>query len=404
MVQAQIKFRPYIDVAEGYDTGLATVGVDSTGQLVESSTFSTTVAWGVSGSHSWRYDALSLDYRGSFSHYPRETFYDGISQSMLLAYSHQFSRRVTLAVRETAGIFTRSFGVGGLQQTVPYDPASSFIPVTDFFDNRTFYMTTQADLIVQRTPRLSFMMGGDYFVNRRRSDALHGVTAKGARNDVQYRLSRRTTVGANYAYYHYNFTGIAGTTDIHSSAGTWSSALTRRTELAASLGFVRLETKFVETQAIDPAIAALFGITSSSQTFHTVSYQPTVEGRLSYSFRNGVLYIAGGRKVVPGNGLFLTSFSTNALAGYGYTGLRRWSFRAQLAYSEALSYGNIRGHYSTLSASCGMSRTLFHSFHLLASYSARQYDSADYSAYHRFVQEARIGIGYSPGDIPLRIW
>jgi hypothetical protein len=41
---------------------------------------------------------------------------------------------------------------------------------------------------------------------------------------------------------------------------------------------------------------------------------------------------------------------------------------------------------------------------LKASFSVRQYDSADFNTFHRLIYSARIGFGFSPGDVPLRIW
>jgi hypothetical protein len=41
---------------------------------------------------------------------------------------------------------------------------------------------------------------------------------------------------------------------------------------------------------------------------------------------------------------------------------------------------------------------------LVANYSLRKYSSPGISAYNRTVNEARIGFGWTPGDIPLRIW
>ncbi len=81
--------------------------------------------------------------------------------------------------------------------------------------------------------------------------------------------------------------------------------------------------------AIDPAIAALIGVSSAER----VSYQkelfaercgPVLQNRTP---RHDFLECAA-HMLTPGNGLFLTSTSTNAGVGYNYTGLRHWAISA----------------------------------------------------------------------------
>ncbi|MBV8905220.1 MAG: hypothetical protein JOZ22_16450, partial [Acidobacteriia bacterium] len=60
--------------------------------------------------------------------------------------------------------------------------------------------------------------------------------------------------------------------------------------------------------------------------------------------------------------------------------------------------------YSTTSGSLTASRQIVRMVHFVVSYSARHYDSPDLTGYNRVVYTARIGIGFAPGDVPLRIW
>jgi hypothetical protein len=165
-----------------------------------------------------------------------------------------------------------------------------------------------------------------------------------------------------------------------------------------------VESKFIRTIAVDPVIAAILGVANSAQIVHMLNYQPSISARLSRTMRNGVVYAGGGRQITPGNGLFQTSFSTTFMAGYGYTGLRRWSITGSVAYNSSRAVGTIQGQYGSETATAGISRQIFQSFHFVASYSLRRYDSNDFAGYHRLVQQARIGIGFTPSDIPLRIW
>jgi hypothetical protein len=400
----QISFRPYIEFTGIYDTGLAGAAVNAQGDLGNTSSYGVAVTGGISGVHSWRHTKIGLDYQGSIYHFTKATYYDSTNQSLMLGITHEFTRHTSLTLRETAGLFSVGAGLLGLPQTVPFDPASSYVPQTDFFDNRTVYLTTQADFTIQKSARLSFDFGGDGFINRRRSTALYGVTGAAARADVQYRLTRRTTIGGNYTFTHYDFLRIFGGTDLHGAAMTYATQLTKTLELSGYAGVMRMENKFVQTVPLDPILQQLFGVTSGTAVVHSVNYTPNVSLRLSQTYHRGVAYVSGGRTVTPGNGLFLTSQSTAGMAGYTYTGLRYWSFSTQLMYSNNKSVGNIQGRYRDLNAGVTLTRQITRATHAILSYSARDYSSPDYAKYNRIVYEVRLGIGFAPGDIPLRVW
>ena len=404
MATPEISFRPFLELTGTYNTGLASPGVTDTGELANARSWGTELAWGVSGTHSWRHTKLGLDYRGSLDHYIEQTRYDGINESLLLGITQQFTRHVLFTLRESGGIFNRDFGLVGLSQTVPFDPSASYVPTTDFFNNRTLYTTTQADLTFQKSVRLSFDIGGNGSIVSRRSGALYGVVGAGAHGDVQYRLTRTTTVGADYQYLHLDFTRVFGGTDIHGVSFSYAVALSRTLEFSGYAGAMRVESKFLQTAPVDPVIAALLGITQAIQVSHHIDYVPNASGRLTKTYKNGVAYVSGGHTVTPGNGLFLTSYATTVFGGYTYTGLRRWSFSAGAGYSRMKSAGNVDGVYGGKTASMSVSRQIGRYTHVILNYSLRQYDSPDFSKYNRLIHTASVGIGFTPGDVPLRIW
>jgi hypothetical protein len=403
MTGSQISFRPFFEITGIYDTGLAGVAVNTQGQLGNTSSPGIEFAGGISGSHNWRHTQLGLDYHGDIRHYEKATYYDGSDQSLLLGIKHQFSRHVFANFRESAGMFSTGFALSSLQEAISYDPSQSSLPTTDFFDNRTLYIDTQADLIYQKSARLSFSIGGDGFINRRRSSALFGVTGATARGDVQYRITRRTTIGADYTYTNYSFTRIFSGTDIHSFSGTYAVQLSKNLEFSGYGGVSRVETKAEEEVAVDPTIAALLGITSGLTITHTLLYVPTGSARLSEKLHNGVLYFYGAHVLTPGNGLFLTSTATNAGAGYTYTGLRRWSFSSTFNFNRSNTVGVV-GRYGNTGGILSASRQIVKSLHIVAAFSANQYESADFSMYNRLIYDARLGFGWTPGDVPLRVW
>jgi len=404
MEAPKIDFRPFFEVSGIYSTGLAGVAVNDQGQLASTSSEGIEAAWGVSGSHSWRHTQVGLDYRGDIRHYSKVTYFDNSDQSLLLGVKHQFTRHIVFNWRNTAGMFSRDYGFLGLPQTVPFDPSQSFIPTTDFFDNRTIYASTMGDLIIQRSTRLSFDIGGGGFVNRRRSTALYGVVGGLAHADVQYRLNRRSTIGANYIYDHFSFNHIFSSTDIHGASGTYAVQISKQTEFTGFAGFMRVENKFIQNVPVDPAVAAIIGITQGTQVVYSTRYIPNVSARLSRAFSRGVAFVSGGHTVTPGNGLFLTSSMTVVYGGYTYTGLRRWSFTASGGYNGASSIGNVIGGYGGEYGSISVSRQLSHAVHLIAAFDGRAYTSGDFAKYNRTIWEGRIGFGFAPGDVPIRLW
>ena len=404
MGKPQIDFRPFAAISGGFSSGLAGVGVSETGDFPNYSSATINASWGVSGIHSWRRTKLGLDYSGSVSHYFNQGRFDSLNHSLSLGINEQISRHVVLSIAERAGVFSRDNGLRGLQQSVPFDPSTSFVPTQDYFDNRTLYQSSQAQLAVQRSVKTSISLGGGFFTTSYRSKALNGVTGYNATGDIQHRMTRRLTVGSSYSYGHYNFRRVFGGTDFHAVAGTLAIALTRTLEFSGYGGVARVESKFTRSIPLDPAIVALLGITSGKEVVHSVQFIPNAGARLSRAFQTGVLSISVGHGIVPGNGLFLTSYSTNLIGNYGYTGLRRWSFDAYVQYTHSTAIGDVAGSYGSTTGGLSVSRKITGPLHFLLTGSERRYGSASFSNYNRNVTDIRIGFGFTPGDIPLRVW
>ena len=404
MAAPQISFRPFVEVTGVYDSDLAGVAINPQGQLPSSASEGIQVAFGISGSHSWRHTQIGLDYHGDVTHYNGNSFYDSTDHALLLGIKHQFTRHISFSLRNSAGLFSINTPNIGLPQTVPFDPSQSFIPSAAFFNNRTIYANTMADLVIQKSSRLSFALGGGGFLTQYRSGALYGLTGATARADVQYRLTRRSTIGADYNYTHFSFNNIFSSTDINGADLSYAVQLSQRLEFSGFGGFSRVETKFIQSVPLDPAIAAILGVSTGERVSYSARYVPNINARLSRTFSRGVIYLSGGHTIIPGNGLFLTSTSTAGQAGYTYTGLRRWSFNASVGYAKNGSIGNVVGTYGGGTATVSMSRQISRGVHTVASFTAQRYNSGDFSQYNRTIYYVRLGIGFAPGDVPIRIW
>jgi hypothetical protein len=117
-----------------------------------------------------------------------------------------------------------------------------------------------------------------------------------------------------------------------------------------------------------------------------------------------VAYLSAGESVTPGNGLFLTSRAATASAGYGYSGLRKWSLNVGVSYVTALSLGNVRGGYGDITGSFGMSRQIKGPLSFVSSFGATQYRSNTFSNYNRLIYTGSVGLGFSTKNIPVRFF
>jgi len=113
--------------------------------------------------------------------------------------------------------------------------------------------------VIQKSARLSFSMGGDGFWSAAGRPRSFGVTGATAHGDVQYRVARRSTVGVNYSYSHFDYIGVLSGTDMHGVSGVYSTRLSRWLEFSGSAGIFKAETRFIQNVPIDPAVAALIG-------------------------------------------------------------------------------------------------------------------------------------------------
>ncbi len=400
----EIKFRPFVEISASYTTGLAGVATDAQGDLPNLASYGASLYFGVSGTHSWRRTKLGLSYSGSITDYIQQSSFDSISQSLQLGIEHQISRHARLTFSESGGVTKQGFGLFGLTPSVPYDPTQTYVPTTDFFNNRTYFLSTAVSLVMQKSARLSFSFTGMNFLSRYSSRALTGSMGLGAGADAQYRLSRVSTLGAGYHYSIFKYSSLSGTPEGHTFMISYSRALSATTEFSANVGAMRVEQKFIQSVPVDPIIASLLGVSTTTEINHFVSWGAVWGGRISHRFRNGLVYADGGRSLSPGNGLFLTSYVTSTGGGYSFTGLRTWSLSALFHYNWAKSVGNILGSYDDLSTGIQLSRRLFRSTHLVAGVEARRYSSPNFQNYNRWTESAHIGIGFTPGEIPLRIW
>jgi hypothetical protein len=399
---APIAFRPYIGLSGVYDTGLVPVSVSSTGEIPSTDLYGLELNLGAYTYHVWKHTTLGLDYRGDFRDYST-SFWDGTDQFLSLILTHKPTKRVTFTLRNQTGIYSlNSYSLSSPLGAL--DPNYLQLPQNDIYDSRVVFAGVSGDLTYQLTHRLSFNIGGEGSLVRRQSSALYGVTGAVARGDLEYRISRHTTLGADYRFTYFDYTRGFGSTDIHSVGLNYSTQLSRHVQLSARIGGARVESTSLTEVTLDPAIAALLGESEAIQAAYHLNYVPDVQVRLTDTFRQSQFTLAYLDQVVPGNGVYLTSRNDSGNASYSYTGVRHWNFGLHGSYGRMTALVQTVGAYTAYGGGIGITRDLGRGLHTVLRLDTQHYDIASGAAFTHTEYRASLGLNFSPGDLPLVLW
>lgn len=398
--QRRFKLRPFVTVEGIYDTAITALEPDTHTGLYKGGDYGVETSFGVYGHRSWRKTVLGLNYRGNYRHYARTKLYQGFDNILDVTIERVLSRRVMLLLHETGGSFSRSFG-GYLSGVEPLTGNFLQTPANEIFDVRTEFASTQADLTIEKSKRLSFDVGASGFLTRRRS--LFGVIGADAHGDAAYRLGRHRTVGGYYRFTHLGYNRAFGSADAQTVGLHYSQRLTRHWELMLKLGGSRMEILSLTRVQLDPVVARIIGVRTGIETLHQVRYIPEMQGSLTRLLKTGSLGFDYYRGFSPGNGLYLASTAEGARARYSYTGSRYWNFGADMGYDHYGSMVQSIGAFRTVRAGVGFTRNLSRSLHTTGRFEYRKMN-INQSSFLRSGYRAAVGLAFSPGDVPLSLW
>jgi hypothetical protein len=274
--------------------------------------------------HYYRSGVVSLDYTGGYRGYPgfNSDPVNNIIQNLSLAWNAQLSRHVLFTVRELAG-----WNPGGWIPQVVITP--EFALGLNLIAIRNESSLTSAGLSIQQTRRLSWQLGGDFYELRFVPSSNNiGSYSEDATAGINYRVSKRTTIGANALYQHFSFLQSRGTTSTQGGFASLQHSFGPRIELGVSGGAMRT--------SYDESSAQVFGIVLPVSNPRP-TLVPFASARLSIARRHTTFSLSGGETVSPGNGVFLTSRLIYAGAGFSYVATRRWSFSAGGGYQRYIS-------------------------------------------------------------------
>ncbi|MCS7023468.1 MAG: hypothetical protein NZV14_01610 [Bryobacteraceae bacterium] len=396
-----MSIRPFASVAGIYDNGLIAVGRDREGRITNpGALYGIEGMVGAYGAKEWRRTHVGLDYMGLYRHYNANTFFNGSDHLLGLDLARQLTRRTGFTLRTIAG--TTSRAVGGVFSYSTVDPLFLGVPANEIFDNRTYFLESIGSYLMQFGSRNTLSMSGSGFAVRRQSRALVGINGYRATADFTRRVTRNTTVGGAYQYFHVDFPRVLGEADVHVFLGQYSRRIARVWDLSLAGGLAHLDFTGVRQVTLDPVVAELLGYTTGREAFNSINRVPTVLAGLGRSFRRALFSVVYQRGVSPGNGVLLLSRQESLSFNYTYNTGRRWSVNGGGGYFSMTGTGAYAGTFETYNAGMSANYRFWEDLHFSFGVDVRRLLVTN-SAFGRTGTRVFAGLTYSPGPIPVSI-
>ena len=343
LLPQQLKWQESAGVAGVYDTGL-TRPLNANGLPGAVSPLTGTMLnWSFGGRHYFRRDMVSLIYTGNYSRYSGADGYNGNNQTMGVTYSHVLSRRLKLNLAGTGAIWSQN----SILENQPVGPETvaninlAVSPNIQIYDVGAKQFNSQADLTWQQTSRLSFNMGTSYFGIKQDSVDLLGMTGQQFRGDVNYRLTRKMTIGSYYSFSRYFYSHGVGNSATNTAGGIFSYAFNRTTQLRFRGGISQVQTVGQEQVGISPVVAALLGQNSGVIDSY-ISYLTTdFSAQFVKDFHGGrtTASLAYAHGISPGNGVYQTSQQQSISANLTARVFRSYTVTAAIGQDTLNSIG-----------------------------------------------------------------
>jgi hypothetical protein len=401
-----VDLRYYFDVTGVYETGLQPFALDSKGNLIQiNGLYGIQADIGAYGRHSWKRALLGLDYKGNFYHYDNNSFYDSSSHNLTLGYTFQESRRIIYEMQAVAGTSSLGYGGPGFYNPVPITGSTDVVntPTSLLFDSRVYYLEPSMQMTYIQSARTSYSFGGSGFFIRRAARGLADLNGYSLEGTIRHRLSQRKTISFTYTHVHYDFPPAFGQADLNEGTASYSTSIGKRLTFNIAGGVTQAEVQGVQQIALDPVVAALLGVNFGQQTFYRANYYPNGQINLTARLRTSSLAFSAAQQTVPGNGVYLTSEQQSGALTYSYTGVRKLNAGINLGYSRLSSIGQGIRPYSGFNGGVGFTYNLTHALHFIARADSR-YQQINVIGYNRTGYRASVGLGFSPGNVPLSLW
>jgi hypothetical protein len=401
-------FRYYVGVSAIYDSGLLGAYVQN-GALQSIASAGVDINWGASMRRYRRKSIIDFSYSGHYFDYVSDTKSSGQDHSLAVGLTRQISPRLSIGVRETAGLYSNTYSV--LDSTAVSDltlPSGPIVvaPTTEAFDDRTYYSTTTASASYQLTPRLSVSVNGAYFLVSRNSQYLADTKGYQTGGDISYRMTRRQTVGVYYSHSEFSYTKIFGDSNSDSIGMDYGISLSRNMNLSVRAGGTRYDTQSLNTVTPNPLVQAVLGIQAGVEKDYFVGYAPDLSVSLTRNLRTSSIGASFSEGITPGNGLILTSRSQSESVFWNLPTFRNYAAQLGAGHSNLSGYANgdgSAGNYANYFARFSLSHpvTRFISSYLNIDYLQ---DGFGGTTFHQKEYRISVGFRFSPGPGAMKFW
>ncbi len=237
-------------------------------------------AAGVSGAKSWERTSLGGFYTASYQRWSARGGIAGASQVVGLSVSHQATNRVGLYATQFAGSSLGGFGYGapagafggwgvtgaamvplaGLSGGPLADLGGNGLVDNEIFGTRVNFYGTSGGVNFRPSLRWSFGGGAQAGFVRRKGAGLRDLNSAGVFVGTAYQPGQRTTVGVSYGFSQFSYPKLFGENRAQFLSANLSHQLTPDTAVWVGGGVYRMNTTFLGTVEVDPAVAELLGV------------------------------------------------------------------------------------------------------------------------------------------------
>ena len=405
-VPNSVQWAPSLGFTEIYDSSTQQV---TQANGTKTSPFGYGLLWGLSGSHRWKRYALDLRYSGGSTKYGGGSGYNGTNQAISLVLTRIISRHLQVNLVSSGSIQSAA---AGLVNTLT-NPETSIAnvnlaatPLIQVLDQSTRQWTNQVSVTWQKSARLSFSGGGGLFFVDRIGVGIQGIGNTGyqAQGDLNYRFSRRMTVGIYYSYTTYQYSHQVSLADFHTLGGIYSYAFNRSTQARLRAGESWLENQGQQVVRLDPFVASLTGQGAGVVESYSRHLTADISADLGKDFgRNRAAHISYARGVAPGNGLFQTSTQETISASFSTRVLRDYTVSVAGGRLSTSALAATAGEYT----STFVGVTVTHAYrHGLAGALGCDYRTIQLTNQPTLHNQIRITstISWNPGENWLKSW
>jgi hypothetical protein len=254
-----------------------------------------------------------------------------------------------------------------------------------------------------KSVRTTFTFGGSVFLQNQKTPALTNSWGSNFTGSVSHRISKSTSLGANFVHSHDEFPSFHSYSDSNAYHGNFATAMGRFWTFSLEAGVTVSEVNGLLTIPLDPLLAALFGQPTITLNNYTRSMYPSGSARLQRQFHRAALTFNYTRGLNSGNGVSGTARLDDANMAISYTATRRLNIGLNGGYYSLVSIGQNTGKFARYAGSTGLTYTLGHGVHLSARYDVNR-QQIDLGNSSRTSTRASLGLMFSPGPLPLALW